>query len=246
MGRRTLERLIARRRSVEQREAERVLAVGPLPPRPRGLDPLAQVRVVALGELGLAVGDQRLLVGRPVGVGGDRRVEHLPARPARAGLEAREAVRQLVRARAERRQVARAGRVAPEALGHEAEPAAARERAEAAERRLPAADRVRRGEAADQVVGPELERDVGEVRLVQDVDVLAGLERPAARRLDALGARAVARLDAREQLPGAAADVEHRAPSAGQRVDRGVDRRLAQRVGERDATVRDRGDGRAV
>ena len=77
--------------------------------------------------------------------------------------------------------------------------------------------------------------------------MLAGLERPAARRLDALGARAVARLDAREQLAGAAADVEHpRALGQGQRVDRGVDRRLAQRVGERDATVRDRGDRRAV
>jgi hypothetical protein len=82
---------------------------------------------------------------------------------------------------------------------------------------------------------------------VQDVDVLAGLERPAARRLDALGARAVAHLDAREQLPGSAADVEHTsALGQRQRVDRGVDRRLGQRVGERDATVRDRGDGRAV
>ena len=137
--------------------------------------------------------------------------------------------------------------MAPEAFAHEPEPTPPRERAEAAERRLPAPDRVRRGEAADQVVGPELERDVGEVRLVQDVDVLAGLERPAARGLDALGARAVARLDAREQLAGAAADVEHpRALGQGQRVDRGVDRRLAQRVGERDAAVRDRGDGRAV
>ena len=125
MGRRTLERLTAAGVSGEQREAERVLAVGPLPARPRGLHPLAQVRVVALGELGLAVGDQRLLVGRPVGVGGDRRVEHLPARPARAGLETVEAARQLVRARAERRQVARAGRVAPEALGHEPEPSPA-------------------------------------------------------------------------------------------------------------------------
>ena len=126
MGRRTLDVAAASRRSRpaqgEQREAERVLAVGPLPARPRGLHPLAQVRVVALGELGLAVGDQRLLVGRPVGVGGDRRVEHLPARPSRAGLEALEAARQLVPARAERRQVARAGRVAPEALGHEPEP----------------------------------------------------------------------------------------------------------------------------
>jgi hypothetical protein len=100
---------------------------------------------------------------------------------------------------------------------------------------------VRRGEAAHEVVRPELERDVGEVRLVQDVDVLAGLERPAARRLDALGARAVARLDAGEQLPGAAADVKH-ASALGQRqrVDRGVDRRLAERVGERDAAVCDR------
>jgi hypothetical protein len=79
---------------------------------------------------------------------------------------------------------------------------------------------------------------------VDDVD--AGLARgggPLRRRLDALGARAVARLDAREQLAGAAADVEDaRARLQRQRVDRGVDRRLAQRVGERDAAMRDRGD----
>jgi hypothetical protein len=61
--------------------------------------------------------------------------------------------------------------VVPEALRHEPEPAAPpRERAQAAERRVPAADRVRRREAAHEVVGPELERDVREVLLVEDVD----------------------------------------------------------------------------
>jgi hypothetical protein len=77
--------------------------------------------------------------------------------------------------------------------------------------------------------------------------VLARRERPAARRLDALGARVVARLDPREQLARAAADVEHAgARLQRQRVDRRVDRRLAERVGERDAAVGDGGDGRPV
>jgi hypothetical protein len=75
----------------------------------------------------------------------------------------------------------------------------------------------------------------------------AGGLRLLGRRLDALRPRAVAGLDAHEQLAGAAADVEHaRGALQRQRVDGGVDRRLAQRVGERDAAMRDRGDRRAV
>jgi len=57
----------------------------------------------------------------------------------------------------------------------------------------------------------------------------------------------VARLHAREQLAGAAADVE-RAGAGLQREgsDRVVDRRLRQRVGEGDAAMRDRGQRRTV
>jgi hypothetical protein len=57
----------------------------------------------------------------------------------------------------------------------------------------------------------------------------------------------VASLDARQQLARAAADVEHAGGLAQrQRGDRVVDRRLGERVGERDAAMRDRGDRVAV
>jgi hypothetical protein len=53
--------------------------------------------------------------------------------------------------------------------------------------------------------------------------------------------------DPGRQFTGAAADVEH--PRTGherQRADRVVDRRLSERVGERDAVMRDRGERGAV